>query len=405
MPVAEPAAPPTAVAVSLAADGILPGDSSWCVRTQGDRAVLLRLFAAGIVLLAASPAIAQEVLYQGSKRAGVVLPDGSTINGRSYDCYRLDAREGQLVTIDLEGHETIDGRKYDTYLEVARGGNCSSPAVFTDDDSGGDGNARLTVQIQSGPYIVRAMMNRPGDSGTYTLSAISSRPPAPIRPGEMIRGRWEAGDMGSDDDRYDCHAFDGTAGQTVLVNITGDSRNTGLSLHQGGGCGEDSKIAETERHFLSFRTSLGARLERSGQYSIRALGYISDSPSQYTLQFANISEANAAGAPFRLSGGDMVAGLLEVGDRAAEVGLFDCFVIQYASGKVIRAVLVAPEFPPGLLVHQGATCDGEVRNVAMIPEPGKIELSYRLPDAGAYSIRVRSASEAMGRYRLAATLE
>ena len=370
--------------------------------------MLLRLFACGLVLLAASPAIAQQLLSQGSERVGVLIPDGSTINGRSYDCFRLDAREGQRVTIDLEGHGTIDGRKYDTYLEVARGDNCSSPATFTDDDSGGDGDARLTVQIQPGPYIVRAMMYRPGDMGSYTLSAISSRPPAPIRPGEMIRGRWEAGDMGRDDDRYDCHAFDGVAGQTVLVNIAGDSRNTGLSLHQGGGCGEDSTIAETERHFLSFRVSLGARLERAGQYSIRAFGTVralGTDPDQYSLQFANISEANAAGAPFRLSGGDMVAGLLEVGDRAAEVGLFDCFVIQYASGKVIRAVLVAPEFPPGLIVHQGATCDGEVRNVAMIPEPGKIELSYRLPDSGAYSIRVRSASEAMGRYRLAATLE
>lgn len=360
--------------------------------------MLVRLFA-GLVLLAASPAIAQDMLYQGDSKVGLLTPDEYTINGRSYDCYRLDAREGQLVTIDLKGGQ------YDTYLEVARGETCSSPATFTDDDGGGDGDARLTVQIQSGPYIVRAMMYRPGEMGTYTLSAISSRPTTPIRPGEMIRGRWETGDMIDEDDRYDCHVFDGVAGQTVMVNIDGDSFNTGVSLHQGEGCGEYSDIAESERSFINRRASLTRRLDRSGKYSIRALGNASSSAGQYSLQFVNISEANAAGASYRLSGGDMIIGLLEVGDRAAEVGLFDCFVIQNASGKVIRAVLVTPDFPPALLVHQGATCDGEVRNVAMIPEPGKVELGYRLPDAGAYSIRARSASEAMGRYRLGAMLE
>ncbi|XOT97780.1 hypothetical protein ACMTAU_11130, partial [Alcaligenes pakistanensis] len=69
------------------------------------------------------------------------------LQGITSDSYKLNVRQAGSYVIDMTSPT------FDTYLVLRKDGQ----TVAEDDDSGGDLNARLEVQLEVGEYEVKAM--------------------------------------------------------------------------------------------------------------------------------------------------------------------------------------------------------------------------------------------------------
>jgi hypothetical protein len=119
------------------------------------------------------------MLEQGTPAAPLlVLPIaiGETVNGRlvetdpkipdgsHYHIYMFRGRPGQRVVVIMRSEE------FDAYLYGGRIEAGGFVEEVTDDDSGGDTDARLEVTIpESGQYVIRANSLEAAKTGAYTL--------------------------------------------------------------------------------------------------------------------------------------------------------------------------------------------------------------------------------------------
>lgn len=100
----------------------------------------------------------------GSFRNGGALAPGETVTGMLGGAplrYEITATTAGELVIDMTSDD------FDTVLELHRDGD----KIAEDDDSGGDGNARLTAQVQPGTYTVVAKGFSDGNSGVFELGA------------------------------------------------------------------------------------------------------------------------------------------------------------------------------------------------------------------------------------------
>lgn len=237
--------------------------------------------------------------------------------------------------------------------------------------------------------------------GLVMLGATPALAQQSIRAGQQVTGQWEDGDTVVDHVQTDCLAFDGVAGQAVQAQLRAPYLNHGIILHSGGDCAKYAEVAKTEGVALLAPAGLRAVLPTSGRYSFSVRG----SNNSYQFGFLNAAPPAPAGALIRLSGGDMITGRLETGDRMSTEGaLFDCFVLERFASRVVKVDLTSQGFGPRASIHRGSTCDGDLLNVALQPEPGTISVSFRMPDDAAYSVRIGSGPSG-GVYRVLAVVQ
>ena len=122
----------------------------------------------GVLLAAsllASSAAAQSAIRPGDRVQGSLNDSDRTFaDGSRYDCFNLQARAGERVSITLRSSE------FDAYLSVVEGADCANPiAVATDDDGAGGSDAQVQMTLGSGPYSFRANAYRAGQGGRYEL--------------------------------------------------------------------------------------------------------------------------------------------------------------------------------------------------------------------------------------------
>ena len=237
-------------------------------------------------------------------------------------------------------------------------------------------------------------------SGLVLLGATPALAQQTIRPGQQVVGQWQDGDTLVDHVQTDCLAFDGVAGQAVQAQLRAPYLNDGIILHSGGDCSRYGEVARTESALLA-PAVLRAVLPASGRYSFSVRG----TNNTYQFGFLNAAPPAPARAQIRLSGGDMITGRLETGDRTSTEGaLFDCFVLDRSANRTVKVDLTSQGFGPRASIHRGSTCEGDLLNVALQPEAGTISVSYRMPDDGAYSVRIGSGPTG-GVYRVLAVVQ
>jgi hypothetical protein len=227
---------------------------------------------AGGVLVVAVPAAAQSTIRLGDNvRGSLSSSDPSLADGSHYDCFNLQARAGDRISVTLTSDD------FDAYLAVMEGRNCSSDETAeTDDDSAGETNSLVRTTLGSGPYSIRANSLGGGETGDYRLSVSAAPPLPPIevaylgRSSTQVVGELIDGDALADDESwFDCYAFDVRAGQAVGIALTSPDFDAFLSLHEGATC--DAQI-EADDDSLGEGTDayIERVIDRDGRYSVRA---------------------------------------------------------------------------------------------------------------------------------------
>lgn len=146
---------------------------------------------------------------------GSRLEDGDKI----FEQYTFTAAAGERVKIESKSSE------FDSILILGRMVAGAFEEVKTDDDSGGDKNARvLAVLEQAGEYVVRVAGFDKDQKGAYSVSLdrLPAAAPAPrpksIRIGQVQRGELTAGSATFDEFRpYDYYQLSGRAGDTTTI--------------------------------------------------------------------------------------------------------------------------------------------------------------------------------------------
>lgn len=165
---------------------------------------------------------AEGTLRPGARRAG--------------DRWTIDARAGQLLSVDLRSGA------FDAYLMIE---DPLGAIVAENDDGGGHLDSRIVLRIpRSGTYTLVATSFASTEQGPYTLSVRLSDP-GRIRATRLRPGRWVSGDLRRPtyhDDSYfsspsDLYRMRARAGQRLRVEVDGESVGfevqgpTGTTLH------------------------------------------------------------------------------------------------------------------------------------------------------------------------------
>ena len=200
------------------------------------------------------------------------LGSGSTtvLEGRPLAAWEISGEAGEAVTV------TMTSSDFDSYL-FAFGPGMES--ILTDDDSGGDVNAQLTLRfLDSGRYVVGASALSSGSSGSYTLSVARALGPSELPVAGTIQVPGNAsGALGGSDPLLDGRrsqvwSFEGDAGQTVTIDLSSDDFDTYLTLL---GPGIVAPI-EDDDSGGSFNSRIVATLAESGTFRIVAAALGSD---------------------------------------------------------------------------------------------------------------------------------
>jgi hypothetical protein len=235
-------------------------------------------------------------------RGSLSTGDPTAGDGSHFDTYTFRGRPGQRIAITLRSED------FDAYLGWGRLVSGEWESLASDDDSGGDTDARLVVQLgDDGSYAVRANSLEGGETGDYTLEVRAARQDEALSEeavdedggsddaaGTAIRGAVRVGQtvrgsLGDDDPRAGDDTFfeewtiDARAGQTVTVTLRSDEFDAYLavgSLDGGvwnsletdddGAGGTDAQIT------ITFRSA--------GRYLIRANSLGEGETGAYTLE-------------------------------------------------------------------------------------------------------------------------
>lgn len=198
-----------------------PSDGTYTIRANALNADGSGAFSLRVSAYTPPPAAVSRPLAFGVPASGTLAEGGPRLEDgdKLYDQYTFTAAAGERVKIETKSSA------FDSVVQIGRlsGGNFEE--VKSDDDSGGDKNARLlAVLADAGEYVVRVHGFDKDARGAYTVSLDRLPPPAaaprpkPIRIGQVLRGELTTGSATYDEFRaYDYYELSGRAGQTATI--------------------------------------------------------------------------------------------------------------------------------------------------------------------------------------------
>lgn len=314
-------------------------------------------------------------------------------SGSPADLYRFTGRAGQRVAISMKAD-------FDTYLELF---DINRNSLATDDDSGGDLNARLTFVLpDDGDYLIEAR-GFSDATGSYDLMLDEVAPPPPptaLGFGQTIQGDLKEGGAMDDEGRlYDGYAFSGTEGQRVqAIMRSGDFD----ALLQVGKAGEEFEELASDDDGLRQGTDarLTFTLPEDGDYVLRALPYSSSGKGLYSLEF---SDRGPEPGPGSLLVGATARGSLSEADAMNDEGVsFDAYTFKAKADEKLRFTMISAAFDA--MVEVGEDKDGDFRSLAEDDDSlsdTHARLDWTAPRDGTYVVRARSfAAGSTGDYVL-----
>jgi S1-C subfamily serine protease len=357
----------------------------------------------------------------------VTLPDGSFA-----DAFVYTGRAGEQITVSLASND------FDAWAVVD---DPNGPLRESDDDSGGNYDAELTVTLpHAGTYIIVANSVSSGATGAYRLSLRSGggggRPSqnnggddndgggrtssgdefdvataTPIRSGQTVSGQLTRSDHKREDNSYaDSYVYNGRAGErlTIGMRTTGfqpwivvDEPDGPYREHsENGSNGQLTVTLPRTTRYIILANSV--RPEATGSYtlSVQSGGVSGNVPVPSTGGGrGDISEMDVRTLP-RIAPGPAVSGRLTTSDYQITDGSYaDGYVYQGRVGEVITVTLRSPDFDSYLVVDEP---DGPFRELDDDGAGGNdSRLTVTLPRTGTYLIVANSVrSPNTGRYTL-----
>ncbi len=249
----------------------------------------IQIGTAGAAEIAARPRVENGRLAAG---------DDTLRTGEYVDSYTFEGRPGQHVTVDVASND------FDTYLMVVppRG-----ERLWNDDVEGRPRHSVIEADLtEAGQFRVAVTSYKRGETGAYELRIDYGAPATAAGGGgataprardvEAIGyGETKAGTLSADDARLsrgeyrDLYAFDGSTGDSIIVELTSSEFDPYLALIPPDGEQIDNDDADG-RQDLS-RVSL--RLRASGRYRILATSYAAEKTGSYRLSLRRASGGGA----------------------------------------------------------------------------------------------------------------
>jgi len=367
--------------------------------------------AAACAVLAAMPAHAQRAGASQQRTIRV----GQTVNGTlaqadpktsekgRFQVYSFTARKGQRVVA------TMRSKDFDAYLTIARIVSGITDALETDDDRGGDTDARVRFEApDDGTYLIVAQSLSEDGTGAYTL-ALETAPqpttaaPRPIRVGQTVSGRLADTDALLDDDSwYDTWTLTATKGQRIQIEMSADSFDT--FLHFGKMEGDDFQSSSTDDDGAGGTNSrLRVTIPEDGEYVIRANSVKAGESGPYTLAITERAPAPANATPHAIEPNSEMSGALDDSDPVTEDGSFyDYWTYQGRSGERLKITMTSDDFDT--YVSIGTVQNGSFNEISSNddgPEGTNSVLEVTLPSSGTFTIRAKALSgENSGDYKL-----
>jgi hypothetical protein len=315
-------------------------------------------------------------------------------SGAPADLYRFTGRAGQRVAISLKADD------FDSYLELF---DANHTSLATDDDSGGELNARLTfVLSEDADYLIEAR-GFSDATGRYDLKLEEVAPPPPptaISFEQTVQGELKEGGATDDEGRlFDGYAFSGTEGQRVQAILRSGDFDALLQI---GASGEEFEALASDDDGLRQGTDarLTFTLPEDGDYILRVLPYSSSGKGLYSLEFADRGPEPGPGS---LLVGSTARGALSEADAMNDEGVsFDAYTFKAKADEKLRFTMISAAFDA--FVEVGEDKDGDFRSLAEDDDSlsdTHARLDWTAPRDGTYVVRARSfAAASAGDYVL-----
>ena len=223
------------------------------------------------------------------------LDDGK---GAYYDLYRVTLRKGQRVSIAMTAPSELD-----SYVAIGRMNGDTLAVEESDDDGGGDKNARLRfTPKEDGTYIVRAQALDVNSTGTYTLmvSERAARTAAIVDLASNVMTTGEltdADDEADDGSLFDGYRVTGRAGEKISVTMRSSSFDSYLAIGRMVN-GEWKQLAYDDDGAGGNNARLEHTFDEGGDYIIRANTVGAGKTGAYTIRLERIGAIPSA-APRR----------------------------------------------------------------------------------------------------------
>ena len=274
----------------------------------------------------------------------------------------------------------------------------SGELLATDDDGGGDTNARIRFTLPAaGTYTLIASRFDPATGGDYLISADLAQPPAvasqPLRLGVAVKGEFSSGDVRLVQSTAfaDLYRLDGRAGQSLTATVTSHALP---ELRVIAPTGETLTVPPVQATGESTFT-----LPQTGTY---LFALVSDRSDDATYQF-KVAEADAKALEVnraKLAVASTFDGEFRASDRTrsgSTGGRVDDYEVEIATPGLYDLSLEADDLDPVLELQ---TADGEVIEQNDDYGGGTNARIRRPLAAGRYRVIAMSLGDNLGRYRL-----
>ena len=362
---------------------------------------ILRGTAAAFALAAcAAPALraqsAPQPLRIGVPVSGTVAATDPLANGRgAFRVYTFAGRRGQRLSL------TMRSTDFDSYLSVGRTVMGITDVVKTDDDGGGNSDARVRFTVpQDGQWLVVAQSLTAEGAGTYTLTLDTLptpvvKPATPLQLGHVVSGTLTETDptLEADDSHYQLYTFNARRGQRLQVLMKSsdmdaylawgtmkDGEFQSVETDDDGGGGTDARLRVTA--------------PEDGQYVIRANTALASQTGSYTLV---VEERPAAPPPPPPSlirvGAQVSASLAETDPQTDDDSYYDLYRFAGHRGEHVTITMRSEAFDT--FVALGRLEDGRFHELETQDDGAdgtNTKLEFTLDADGDYVIRATSLS-------------
>jgi hypothetical protein len=368
-----------------------------CLRHPGLSACV-RLSLPGVALLALAVGTAaaqqpQSIRVGESVRGRLIASDPRLSDGEAFHVYQFEAQRGERLVA------TMRSGALDSYLRLMRPVAGITEMLLSDDDSGGERDARIRwTAPTAGTYFLVAHALGGDSYGEYSLSLEHAPPARAARPVEIRVGETRNGALNDasgvledagEDVLYDLYSLQLRAGQRVAITMSSGEFDAYLEFGRLNGTSVDVTDADDDG---AGQTDARLRITApaDGHYGIRARAFGGGS-GNYTLRV----DESVARTPRVLAAGQGITDQLD--DERVE------WLYRGQAGERVTITMESDEFDTYL--ELGRMQGGSFVMLAENDDDDDAgttnsRLVFTLPAPGEYVVRARAFSAGGGRYAL-----
>lgn len=365
----------------------------------GRLSFIVALLTAAALPLAAQPTNARAVEL-GRRASGVIQVSDPRWDDRGgFHSYRLEVKAGGRYDITMRSDD------FDAYLSVVQYVGGMSEKLVTDDDSGGDTDAKLRFRAPAaGTYYIVAQSLEADGLGAYSLEVAEAPPPVPVVATELSMGKAVEGSIGSgspmlEDENppipFQLYTYRGS-GERVRISMRSGAFDTFLRVTRVTADGETELATDDDG---GGGTDASLAVVADGRINIYARPLDASASGTFSLSLVDAPMAKVITRSITV--GQTITGAISLDDPEMPDGThFHEYAISGTAGQRIRITLRSEDFDafltasrPGTTFTAGDTDDDSGGGT-------DAQLDLAIPESGTILVRAHTLGTATGNYTL-----